>query len=172
MSDVHLESCTPVVLVHSSLATGTEKWGAQRPLADEGFRLLVLDRRGNGEAQARTSCATQRTSLRSDPGGRRPSIPTPCSATSTAEMDGHEVARTMRADPELGRVRLVALSTCPAGRRGDGQGGRIDAHLAKPPQPRDVRAGPGGSSKLCAGATLGELIRALDVIRHGRERCS
>lgn len=43
---------TPVVLVHGSLATGAEEWQAQRPLADEGFRLLVLDRRGYGQSPA------------------------------------------------------------------------------------------------------------------------
>lgn len=41
---------TPVVLVHGSLATGVEEWQAQQPLADEGFRLLVLDRRGYGRS--------------------------------------------------------------------------------------------------------------------------
>ena len=41
---------TPVVLVHGSLATGAEEWNAQRPLADEGFRLLVPDRRGYGRS--------------------------------------------------------------------------------------------------------------------------
>lgn len=41
---------TPVVLVHGSLATGAEEWDAQRALADEGFRLLVLDRRGYGKS--------------------------------------------------------------------------------------------------------------------------
>jgi pimeloyl-ACP methyl ester carboxylesterase len=41
---------TPVVLVHGSLATGADEWQAQRPLADEGFRLLVLDRRGYGQS--------------------------------------------------------------------------------------------------------------------------
>ena len=41
---------TPVVLVHGSLATGAEEWQAQRPLADEGFRLLVFDRRGYGQS--------------------------------------------------------------------------------------------------------------------------
>jgi pimeloyl-ACP methyl ester carboxylesterase len=41
---------TPVVLVHGSLATGAEEWPAQRPLADAGFRLLVLDRRGFGRS--------------------------------------------------------------------------------------------------------------------------
>jgi pimeloyl-ACP methyl ester carboxylesterase len=39
-----------VVLVHGSLATGAEEWQAQRPLADEGFRLLVPDRRGYGQS--------------------------------------------------------------------------------------------------------------------------
>jgi pimeloyl-ACP methyl ester carboxylesterase len=42
----------PVVLVHGSLATGAEEWEAQWPLADEGFRLLVLDRRGYGKSPA------------------------------------------------------------------------------------------------------------------------
>jgi pimeloyl-ACP methyl ester carboxylesterase len=51
MSDLFVESWgegTPVVLVHSSLAIGAEEWEAQRPLADEGFRLIVFDRRGYG----------------------------------------------------------------------------------------------------------------------------
>lgn len=43
---------TPVVLVHGSLATGAEEWQAQKPLADEGFRLLVPDRRGYGNSSA------------------------------------------------------------------------------------------------------------------------
>ena len=42
----------PVVLVHGSLATGAEEWEAQRPLADQGHRLLVLDRRGYGRSPA------------------------------------------------------------------------------------------------------------------------
>lgn len=41
---------TPVVLVHGSLATGDEEWTAQQPLADEGFRLLGVDRRGYGKS--------------------------------------------------------------------------------------------------------------------------
>ncbi len=41
---------TPVVLVHGSLATGADEWQAQRPLADHGYRLLVLDRRGYGRS--------------------------------------------------------------------------------------------------------------------------
>src|SRR5512134_2201578 len=43
---------TPVLLVHGSLATGADEWQAQRPLGDEGFRLLVLDRRGYGRSPA------------------------------------------------------------------------------------------------------------------------
>ncbi len=43
---------TPVVLVHGSLATGAEEWEAQRPLAEQGFRLLVPDRRGYGKSPA------------------------------------------------------------------------------------------------------------------------
>ena len=53
MSDIFVDSWgtgTPVVLVHGSLATGAEEWQAQRPLADKGFRLLVLDRRGYGRS--------------------------------------------------------------------------------------------------------------------------
>jgi pimeloyl-ACP methyl ester carboxylesterase len=53
MSNLFVESWgagTPVVLVHGSLATGADEWQAQRPLADEGFRLLVLDRRGYGRS--------------------------------------------------------------------------------------------------------------------------
>jgi pimeloyl-ACP methyl ester carboxylesterase len=41
-----------VVLAHGSLALGAEEWEAQRPLASEGFRLLVLDRRGYGQSPA------------------------------------------------------------------------------------------------------------------------
>lgn len=41
---------TPVVLVHGSLATGADEWSAQRPLAEEGFQLIVPDRRGNGSS--------------------------------------------------------------------------------------------------------------------------
>jgi pimeloyl-ACP methyl ester carboxylesterase len=40
------------VLVHGSLALGAEEWEAQRPLAHEGFRLLVPDRRGYGRSPA------------------------------------------------------------------------------------------------------------------------
>jgi pimeloyl-ACP methyl ester carboxylesterase len=39
-----------VIVVHGSLATGADEWQAQRPLADAGFRLLVLDRRGYGRS--------------------------------------------------------------------------------------------------------------------------
>ena len=53
MSDLFVDSWgdgTPVVLVHGSLATGPDEWQAQRPLAQEGFRLLVPDRRGYGQS--------------------------------------------------------------------------------------------------------------------------
>ena len=43
---------TTVVLVHGSLAIGSEEWQTQRPLADEGFRLVVFDRRGYGRSPA------------------------------------------------------------------------------------------------------------------------
>ena len=52
MSDLFVQSWgsgTPVVLVHGSLATSDDEWQAQRPLADEGFRLLRFDRRGYGQ---------------------------------------------------------------------------------------------------------------------------
>jgi pimeloyl-ACP methyl ester carboxylesterase len=55
VSDLYIESWgagTPVVLVHGSLATGADEWQAQRPLADEGFQLLVFDRRGYGRSAA------------------------------------------------------------------------------------------------------------------------
>ena len=55
MSDVFVDywgAGTPVILVHGSLATGADEWQAQRLLADEGFRLLVLDRRGYGRSPA------------------------------------------------------------------------------------------------------------------------
>lgn len=51
MSEIHTEVIgwgDPVVLVHGSLATGAEEWPAQRSLADEGFRLVIADRRGYG----------------------------------------------------------------------------------------------------------------------------
>jgi pimeloyl-ACP methyl ester carboxylesterase len=54
-TDLHVERWgdgTRVVLVHGSLATAAEEWEAQRPLADEGFRLLAPDRRGYGRSPA------------------------------------------------------------------------------------------------------------------------
>src|SRR5688572_13456873 len=54
-SDLFVESWghgTTAVLVHGSLATGTDEWQEQRPLADEGFRLVVFDRRGYGQSPA------------------------------------------------------------------------------------------------------------------------
>lgn len=55
MSDLFIQSWgdgTPVVLVHGSLATGVDEWQAQRPLADQGCRLLIFDRRGYGASPA------------------------------------------------------------------------------------------------------------------------
>ena len=43
---------TPVLLVHGSLATGTDEWEAQSSLGDEGFQLLAVDRRGYGGSPA------------------------------------------------------------------------------------------------------------------------
>ena len=54
-ADLFVESWgdgTPVVLVHGSLATAIDEWQSQRPLADEGFRLVVFDRRGYGRSAA------------------------------------------------------------------------------------------------------------------------
>lgn len=53
MSDIHTEVIGDgdrVVLVHGSLATGAEEWSAQQPLVEEGFRLVVPDRRGYGKS--------------------------------------------------------------------------------------------------------------------------
>src|SRR5688572_24242916 len=53
MSDLFVDvwgAGTRVVLVHGSLATAVEEWPEQRPLADEGFRLLMPDRRGYGRS--------------------------------------------------------------------------------------------------------------------------
>jgi pimeloyl-ACP methyl ester carboxylesterase len=55
VSDLLTESWgagTRIVLVYGSLATGADEWQAQRPLADEGFELLVADRRGYGRSPA------------------------------------------------------------------------------------------------------------------------
>ncbi len=55
MSDIFVEELgkgETVLLVHGGLATGVEEWQAQRPLADEGFRLLIIDRRGYGRSAA------------------------------------------------------------------------------------------------------------------------
>lgn len=54
-TDLHVDvwgAGTRVVLVHGSLAVGDEEWAAQRPLADEGFELVVPDRRGYGRSPA------------------------------------------------------------------------------------------------------------------------
>jgi pimeloyl-ACP methyl ester carboxylesterase len=54
-TELHVEhwgAGTPVVLVHGSLATGSQEWEAQRTLADEGFCLTVFDRRGYGRSAA------------------------------------------------------------------------------------------------------------------------
>lgn len=40
----------PVVLVHGSLDTGDEAWQGQRSLSDEGYRLVVVNRRGYGDS--------------------------------------------------------------------------------------------------------------------------
>lgn len=54
-TDLHVQvwgEGVPAVLVHGSIATGEESWEGRRPLADRGFRLLVPDRRGYGDAAA------------------------------------------------------------------------------------------------------------------------
>lgn len=55
-TDLHVEfwgtEGPPVVLVHGSLANGADEWAAQRPLAGDGFRLIVPDRRGYGPSPA------------------------------------------------------------------------------------------------------------------------
>lgn len=55
MSDLFVETWgvgTRVVLVHGSLAIGSDEWQAQRPLVDHGFELVVFDRRGYGRSAA------------------------------------------------------------------------------------------------------------------------
>jgi pimeloyl-ACP methyl ester carboxylesterase len=42
----------PVILVHGSLATSGDEWQAQKPLAAQGFQLLVVDRRGYANSPA------------------------------------------------------------------------------------------------------------------------
>jgi pimeloyl-ACP methyl ester carboxylesterase len=54
-TDLHVEvwgEGTRVVLVHGSLAVGDEEWAAQQPLAEEGYQLVVPDRRGCGRSPA------------------------------------------------------------------------------------------------------------------------
>ncbi len=53
MTDLHVQvwgEGVPAVFVHGSISAGEESWEAQRPLADHGFRILVPDRRGYGDA--------------------------------------------------------------------------------------------------------------------------
>jgi len=45
----------PVILVHGSMSTGTETFGAQKPLSDK-YRLILVDRRGYG-ASPFTACS-------------------------------------------------------------------------------------------------------------------
>ena len=54
-TELHLETRgdgQTVVLVHGSLATAADEWPAQAPLADQGFRLVMPDRRGYGRSPA------------------------------------------------------------------------------------------------------------------------
>jgi CheY-like chemotaxis protein len=64
------------------------------------------------------------------------------------DMDGNEVARRMRADPELQSIHLFALTAyvLPENREKSRQAG-FESHLAKPPSIEDLeeriaRAGP------------------------------
>ena len=84
MTDLHVDAWgkgTPVVLVHGSLATGAEEWAAQEPLANEGFRLLVFDRRGYGRS--------------------------PAAAGEDFLADAEDIARIMRDEPALLRPALA-----------------------------------------------------------------
>jgi pimeloyl-ACP methyl ester carboxylesterase len=54
-SDLHTEIIGDgerVVLIHGSLTTGAEAWPAQLPLTEEGYRLVIVDRRGYGNSPA------------------------------------------------------------------------------------------------------------------------
>lgn len=53
MRDLHVTEIgdgTRVVLLHGSLSYGEEAWEAQLPLASEGYRLVLPDRRGYGRS--------------------------------------------------------------------------------------------------------------------------
>jgi pimeloyl-ACP methyl ester carboxylesterase len=55
MSELFVETWgegTRVVLAHGSLATGNDEWQAQRPLGEQGYQLVVIDRRGYGRSPA------------------------------------------------------------------------------------------------------------------------
>ena len=53
MTDLHVTELgegTRAVLVHGSMSDGEEAWGAQLPLAQQGYQLLLPDRRGYGRS--------------------------------------------------------------------------------------------------------------------------
>ena len=53
MTDLHVTELgegTRAVLVHGSMSDGEDAWGAQRSLADQGYQLLLPDRRGYGRS--------------------------------------------------------------------------------------------------------------------------
>ena len=53
MTDLHVTELgegTRAVLVHGSMSPGEEGWFAQRPLAEEGYQLMLPDRRGYGRS--------------------------------------------------------------------------------------------------------------------------
>jgi hypothetical protein len=58
MSELFVESWgsgVPVVLVHGSLATGSDEWQAQRPLADVAFVFWCLTGVATGEVRRRAA---------------------------------------------------------------------------------------------------------------------
>ncbi len=64
------------------------------------------------------------------------------------EMDGHEVARRIRAHPELARVRLIALTGWGAeGDRRRTQDSGFDDHWVKPVEPEKLMALVRGSER-------------------------
>lgn len=53
MTDLHVTELgegTRVVLVHGSLSNGEDAWSGQRALAEQGYQLLLPDRRGYGQS--------------------------------------------------------------------------------------------------------------------------
>ena len=110
----------PVVLVHGSLATGGEEWAAQLPLADEGFRLLVPDRRGYGRSPA----ATGEDFL--------------ADAEDIAEVIEHQQIGLAAGEADPAAAGIIALEANPAGDKAGGKKpSSREAISTRPPERAD-----------------------------------